>query len=107
MKTDKLLALVLSVSVAASFAGCGKSNSAETAPDSNLNASLGQDKDVEVNVAEVHMNSYEASTTGNWEAMFVPIEVEGRAIDYAKLDLTPTAEELAAMEKEPAYGKPV
>lgn len=107
MKTNKLLALVLSVSVAASFAGCGKSNSAETAPDSNLNASLGQDKDVEVNVAEVHMNSYEASTTGNWEAMFVPIEVEGRAIDYAKLDLTPTAEELAAMEKEPAYGKPV
>ena len=36
-----------------------------------------------------------------------PIEIEGRAIDMANFDLTPTAEELEAMKKEPAYGRPI
>jgi len=57
--------------------------------------------------ATEHLNSWEASTSGQWEKMFTPIEIEGRAIDFADFDLTPTAEEKAAMEKEPAYGQPV
>ena len=56
---------------------------------------------------EEHLDSFEASTSGNWEAMFVPIDMEGRAIDLSDLDLTPTEEELAAMQAEPAYGEPV
>lgn len=67
----------------------------------------GENKDVEVKVATEHMNSFEASTSGNWEAMFVPVKVEGRAIDMLNADLKPTAEELEAMKKEPAYGKPI
>ena len=58
-------------------------------------------------VASEHLNSWEASTSGQWDKMFVPVEIEGRAIEYADFDLTPTAEEKAAMEKEPAYGQPV
>lgn len=55
--------------------------------------------------ASEHMNSYEASTSGQWEKMFAPIHMEGRAEQMLDVDLTPTAEEQAAMEKEPAYGK--
>jgi len=39
--------------------------------------------------------------------MFTPIKMDGRAIDMADFDLTPTAEELAAMQAEPAYGQPI
>ncbi len=107
MKKNKIAALFLAAVVTLSMSGCGKSSdSASSSPDGNLNSTLGQEEDVEVNEATVHMNAVEASTTGNWEAMFVPIDAPGRAIDYANVDLTPTAEELAAMEKEPAYGKP-
>lgn len=66
-----------------------------------------KDEDVEVKTATEHMNSFEASTSGNWEAMFVPVKIDGRAIDMAKADLKPTAEELEAMKKEPAYGNPI
>lgn len=52
-----------------------------------------------------HMNSYEASTSGQWDKMFVPLNIEGRAEEIG--DLAPTAEEQAAMEKEPAYGDPI
>ncbi len=107
MKKNKIAALFLAAVVTLSMSGCGKSSdSASSSPDGNLNSTLGQEEDVEVTEATVHMNAVEASTTGNWEAMFVPIDAPGRAIDYANVDLTPTAEELAAMEKEPAYGKP-
>ncbi len=107
MKKNKIAALFLAAIVTLSMSGCSKSSdSASSSPDGNLNSTLGQEEDVEVTEATVHMNAVEASTTGNWEAMFVPIDAPGRAIDYANVDLTPTAEELAAMEKEPAYGKP-
>lgn len=52
-----------------------------------------------------HMNSYEASTTGEWDKMFIPLDFDGRAEEIG--DLTPTEEELAAMKEEPAYGKTV
>lgn len=52
-----------------------------------------------------HMDSYEASTSGEWDKMFIPIEIEGRSGSIG--DLAPTAEEQAAMEKEPAYGQPI
>ena len=68
---------------------------------------VGTVEDVEVNEASEHLDAAEASASGNWEALFVPIDIEGRAIDMANVDLTPTAEELEAMKKEPAYGRPI
>ena len=68
---------------------------------------VGTVEDVEVNEASEHLDAAEASATGNWEALFVPIDIEGRAIDMADFDLTPTEEELEAMKKEPAYGRPI
>lgn len=52
-----------------------------------------------------HIDSFEASTSGQWDKMFAPVTIEGRAQEIG--DLAPTAEEQAAMEKEPAYGKPI
>lgn len=95
----------MAATMALSLCACGNSDDASK----NVDVTLGQDEDVEVNKdnAEVHLDSYEASTTGKWEAMFTPIDMEGRAIDMEDFDLTPTAEELEAMKKEPAYGKNV
>ena len=108
------LALVLTMSMAACAKQDGAPTSSKTddkltdymAADSQIKTGI-DGQEVEVNVSDVHMDSYEASTSGKWEAMFTPVEVEGRAIDMVNFDLTPTAEEKAAMEKEPAYGKPV
>ena len=108
------LALVLTMSMAACAKQDGTPTSSKTddkltdymAADSQIKTGI-EGQEVEVNVSDVHMDSYEASTSGKWEAMFTPVEVEGRAIDMVNFDLTPTAEEKAAMEKEPAYGKPV
>ena len=63
---------------------------------------MGVDENVEVKQenASEHMDSFEASTSGKWEAMFTPVDMEGRAIDMADFDLTPTEEELEAMKKE-------
>lgn len=72
-----------------------------------VDATVGQDGDVEVNKQTEHLDSFEASTSGKWEAMFVPTDVPGRAIDMANKDLKPTAEELEKMKKEPAFGKPI
>lgn len=105
MKNKKILALIMAATMALSLCACGNSDDASK----NVDVTLGQDEDVEVNKdnAEVHLDSYEASTTGKWEAMFTPIDMEGRAIDMEDFDLTPTAEELEAMKKEPAYGQKV
>lgn len=119
MKFKRSLTLVLSAALALSLCACGggqpggsqstPAGSTPQSPDPGLKVTMGQDVDVEVNQdnATEHLNSYEASTTGKWEAMFVPIEMEGRAIDMANFDLTPTAEELEAMKSEPAYGQKV
>lgn len=97
-------------------AGTEATTSAQTEADGQLVGDLnndgqiemGQDGvEVEVNVSDVHMDAEEASASGNWEALFTPVEIEGRAIDMADFDLTPTEEEKAAMEAEPAYGQPV
>lgn len=58
-------------------------------------------------MVDTHMDSADAFAAGQWEALFAPVDFEGRAIDMANFDLTPTAEEKAAMEAEPAYGTPV
>ena len=69
---------------------------------------MGQDGvEVDVNVSDIHLDAAEAYASGNWEALFTPVEIDGRAIDMADIDLTPTEEEKAAMEAEPAYGQPV
>lgn len=130
MKRKFLLLLVLSLVFAVAIAGCEqkkeeakedtkKEESKEEGKKEEPKAEEKKDeakeekkeeeenKDVEVKVATEHMNSFEASTSGNWEAMFVPVKVEGRAIDMLNADLKPTAEELEAMKKEPAYGKPI
>ena len=107
-----LLALVMGLSLCAcagtSDAGDGATKSG-TIADSNNDGQIevGTTDDVEVNQASEHLDAAEASASGNWEALFVPIEIEGRAIDMANFDLTPTDEELAAMKKEPAYGRTI
>lgn len=107
-----LLALVMGLSLCAcagtSDDGDGATKSG-TIADSNNDGQIevGTTDDVEVNQASEHLDAAEASASGNWEALFVPIEIEGRAIDMANFDLTPTDEELAAMKKEPAYGRTI
>ena len=111
MKAKKILALLLAALMAFSMCACGgKDNDDQSiAGDTNNDGQIdmGTDENVEVNKSDVHMDSFEASTSGNWEAMFTPIDMDGRAIDMANFDLTPTADELEAMKNEPAYGEPV
>ena len=106
----KLIALLLALVMVLSLAACTPDPEGELEGDLNNDGQIemGQNGvDVEVNVSDVHMDAAEASASGNWEALFTPVDIEGRAIDMANMDLTPTAEELAAMEQEPAYGQPV
>ena len=105
MKNKKMLALVMAGMMMLSATACGGKEVVDQGQSGG--PTQGQVEDVEVNKADKHMNSFEASTSGNWEAMFVPLDVDGRAIDMENFDLTPTAEELEAMKKEPAYGKPI
>ena len=115
------LVLVLSLCACAGVADSGKETEATDATetteatastviaDSNNDGQIevGTVEDVEVNEASEHLDAAEASAAGNWEALFVPIDIEGRAIDMADFDLTPTEEELEAMKQEPAYGRPI
>ncbi len=106
----KMIALLLALAMALSLAGCAPKEEGQLAGDLNNDGQIemGQDGvEVEVNVSDVHMDCVEAFDSGNWEALFTPVEIAERAIDMANFDLTPTAEEKAAMEKEPAYGQPV
>lgn len=106
----KLIALLLALVMVLSLAACTPNEEGELEGDLNNDGQIemGQDGvDVEVNVSDVHMDAAEASASGNWEALFTPVEIEERAIDMAGMDLTPTAEELEAMKNEPAYGQPV
>ena len=114
--SKKICALTMATAMALTACGGASSDaSAVTEADGQLAGDLNNDGQIEmgqdgvevdVNV-DVHMNAADASASGNWEALFTPIEVDGRAIDMADIDLTPTAEEKAAMEAEPAYGQPV
>ena len=106
---NKFLAFLLAVNLLLGLAACGNSEG-ELEGDLNNDGQIemGQDGvDVEVHQSAVHMDCVEAFESGNWEALFTPIDMPERAIDMADFDLTPTAEEKAAMEKEPAYGQPV
>ena len=119
MNSKKLVAMGLALILALSLCACAANEPAGTAEgettastviaDSNNDGQIevGTVEDVEVNEASEHLDAAEASASGNWEALFVPIEIEGRAIDMANVDLTPTAEELEAMKKEPAYGRTI
>ena len=103
-----VLTLIFSLAVVAEAAE-GEVTQSTVIADFNNDGQIevGTVDDVEVNEASEHLDAAEASASGNWEALFVPIDVEGRAIDMANFDLTPTEEELAAMQQEPAYGKPI
>ena len=119
MNSKKLVAMGLALILALSLCACAANEPAGTTEgdttastviaDSNNDGQIevGTVEDVEVNEASEHLDAAEASASGNWEALFVPIDIEGRAIDMANVDLTPTAEELEAMKKEPAYGRPI
>ena len=119
MNSKKLVAMGLALILALSLCACaanepagtteGETTASTVIADSNNDGQIevGTVEDVEVNEASEHIDAAEASASGNWEALFVPIEIEGRAIDMANFDLTPTAEELEAMKKEPAYGRPI
>lgn len=89
--------------------GTGNTGSSTLIADENNDGQIevGTVEDVEVNEASEHMDAAEASASGNWEALFVPVQIEGRAIEMTDFDLTPTAEELEAMKNEPAYGRPI
>ena len=116
----KIITLALALAMALSLCACsgagtageaatGEATESSVIADSNNDGQIevGTVENVEVNVAETHLDAAEASAYGNWEALFVPIDIEGRAIDMTNVDLTPTAEELEAMKKEPAYGRPI
>ena len=106
----KILALLLALAMVLSLAACTRSEEGYLEGDLNNDGQIevGQDGvDVEVNVSDVHMDAAEAFAAGQWEALFTPVEIEGRAIDMLDFDLTPTEEELEAMKNEPAYGQPI
>ena len=115
----RLFALLLALAMVLSLAACGapeapaateaaKPDSKDTAlVDSKGQIGVGVAENVEVNRSAVHLDAVEASATGNWEGIFTPFEMEGRASDYANFDLTPTADELEAMKAEPAYGETI
>jgi len=110
MNAKKILALLLALVMVLSMAACAPKEEGELAGDLNNDGQIemGQDGvDVEVNVSDIHLDCAEAFESGSWEALFTPVDMPERAIDMANFDLTPTAEEKAAMEKEPAYGQPV
>ena len=110
MNAKKIIALLLALVMGLTLVACKPNEEGELAGDLNNDGQIemGQDGvEVEVNVSDVHMDCVEAFETGNWEALFTPIDMEGRAIDMANFDLTPTEEELEAMKNEPAYGQPV
>ena len=119
MNSKKLVAMGLALILALSLCACaanepagtteGETTASTVIADSNNDGQIevGTVEDVEVNEASEHLDAAEASASSNWEALFVPIDIEGRAIDMANVDLTPIAEELEAMKKEPAYGRPI
>ena len=119
MNSKKLVAMGLALILALSLCACaanepagtteGETTASTVIADSNNDGQIevGTVEDVEVNEASEHLDAAEASASGNWEALFVPIDIEGRAIDMANFDLTPTAEELETMKKEPAYGRTI
>ena len=95
----KTTALLLALMASLSLTACGTPEQAETtaagAAEEQTTAALeedgqlagdlnndgqiemGQDGvEVEVNVSDVHMDAEEASASGNWEALFTPVEIE-------------------------------
>ena len=115
----KIVALMLVLVMALSVCACagvetngdntGDNKQSEVIKDSNNDGQIevGTVDNVEVNKADEHMDAAEASASGKWESLFVPLNIEGRAIDMANFDLTPTPEELEAMKTEPAYGRTI
>ena len=115
MRLRKLMCTAMSAAIVASMAGCGQGKPAETtaAPAAAETTKAEETKAEETKAEETKAEETKAAETKAAEVssdrsnMFDVIETEGRAIDYGNVDLTPTAEELEAMKKEPAYGKPV
>lgn len=118
----KKISLSLALLLGLSLCACGGNTAGNTATqaaseaekstviaDANNDGQIevGVEEDVEVNEASEHMDAAEAAASGNWEALFVPVEIDGRAIEMTDMDITPTEEELEAMKQEPAYGRTI
>lgn len=110
MKVKKLIALLAVLTMLVGMTACSgrtEANEDSDMVDSKGQIAVGREGDVEVNEASEHLDAVEASESGNWEAMFVPLDDETRNIDMLDFDLAPTEEELEAMKKEPYYDTPV
>lgn len=84
-----------------------KTQAPETEEEAKVDPTVGQVDDVEVNLATEHLDFLKLQLQEIGKLCLYQQKLEGRAIDMANLDLTPTAEELEEMKKEPAYGQPV
>ena len=111
MRTKRTLAAMLALSVGMSMTACGgkQAEATKATEKEQLAGDLNNDGQIEMGQdgVEVEVNASEAFAAGKWEALFTPVDIPGRFVDMEDFDLTPTEEEKAAMEKEPAYGKPV
>ena len=77
----KILALLLALVMVLSLGACAPKEEGELAGDLNNDGQIemGQDGvEVEVNVSDVHLDCVEAFESGNWEALFTPVDIPER-----------------------------
>ena len=130
MNAKKLLCVLLAAMMVASFAACGNSESTsaqtqapatqteekaeeakeekteEKAEEKKEETSSVSNKTFEITDKGEHIDSFEASTSGQWDKMFAPVTIEGRAQEITAIWLLPLKSRLL-WKKEPAYGKPI
>ena len=103
----KFIALLLVLALVLSLAACTRKEEGYLEGDLNNDGQIemGQDGvEVEVNVSDVHMDAAEAFAAGKWEALFTPIEIEGRGIDLFDLDLYNEIDLTTCVEKRISEG---
>ena len=115
----KIVALMLVLVMALSVCACagvetngdntGDNKQSEVIKDSNNDGQIevGTVDNVEVNEADEHLDAAEASASGKWEALFVPLNIEGRAIDMANFGRRIFEREILSVDSSTvAYGTP-
>ena len=120
----KIVALMLVLVMALSVCACAgvetngdntvantddSSKQSEVIKDSNNDGQIevGTVDNVEVNEADEHLDAAEASASGKWEALFVPLNIEGRAIDMANFGRRIFEREILSVDSSTvAYGTP-
>lgn len=110
MRRNKLMYAVVTTAMAISLAACGQSATTQetTAAPAAETTTAAETTAAETTAAPDTTAAADASVSAqDVKDMYAVTEMPGRAIDFLDLDLTPTDEEKAAMEKEPAYGKTI